>query len=57
MGKISKKTAEEVKAKAVRERQRLRASGGKNMSTQQKKDIAAQTEIINAADSIINEEE
>jgi len=57
MGKISKKTAEEVKAKAMRERQRLRAMGGKNMTTAQKRGIQDQTDIINAADAIINEEE
>jgi hypothetical protein len=57
MGKISKKTAQEAKDKALRERQRLRSMGGKNMTASQKKGIADQTKIIEAADKIINEEE
>jgi len=56
MGKISKKTAQEAKDKALRERQRIRSMGGKNMTSAQKKGIADQTKIIEAADKIINEE-
>lgn len=55
--KISKSTAQQAKDKAMRERQRIRSQGGKNLTSAQKKGIEEQTKIINAADTIINGED
>jgi hypothetical protein len=55
--KISKKEAERAKAEAKREKQRIMGQSKKNLSTQDKKDIAAHNAVIKAADRIINSEE
>jgi hypothetical protein len=55
--KISKKEAERAKADAKREKQRVLGQPKKNLSTQDKRTIAAQNAIIDAADRVINGED
>ena len=55
--KISKATAQEAKDKARKDNQAILGQSRKNPTTKDKRDIAALNAVIQAADSIINEEE
>lgn len=55
--KISKATAQRAKDKARKDKQAILGQARKNLSTRDKRDIAALNAVIQAADSIINEEE
>lgn len=57
MAKISKESAQRAKDTARAEKQRILGQSRKNLTTQNKKDIAAYNAIIEAANTIINEEE
>ena len=55
--KISKDSAQRAKDKARADKQRVLGHPKKNLSTKDKMDIATYNAIIEAADTIINEEE
>jgi hypothetical protein len=57
MAKISKESAQNAKDQARREKQRVLGQAKKNLSTKDKQDIASYNAIIEAADTIINEED
>lgn len=57
MAKISKESAQNAKDKARKDKQAILGQSKKNLSTQDKRDIAALNAVIEAADSIINDEE
>ncbi len=55
--KISKETAQRAKDTARKEKQAIMGQARKNLTTQDKMRIASLNEVIESADSIINEEE
>jgi hypothetical protein len=55
--KITKREAERAKASAKAEKQRVLGQPKKNLSTQDKRNIAAQNAIIEAADRVIRGED
>lgn len=57
MAKISKESAQNAKDQARREKQRVLGQAKKNLSAKDKQDIASYNAIIEAADTIINEED
>jgi len=57
MAKISKETAQGAKDKARKDKQAILGQAKKNLSTQDKRNIAALNAVIEAANTIINDEE
>jgi hypothetical protein len=55
--KISRREAQGAKDQAKREKQRILGQAKKNLSTQDKRAIAAHNAVIEAADHIINGED
>ena len=55
--KISKESAQRAKDSARKDKQAILGQSRKNLTAKDKRDIAALNAVIEAADSIINEEE
>lgn len=55
--KISKESAQRAKDNARKDKQAILGQARKNLSTQDKRDIAALNAVIEAADTIINKED